>query len=262
MKTVAVYSLKGGVGKTTLAVNLAWASATLSSRRTLLWDLDPQAAAGFLLGCEQPRGREARAVFSRDIAPSKLVRRTGIERLSVLPADASLRELDRFFFDLGKKKRLEKLLALLGAEFDRVVLDCPPGLTETSEQILRAADVVLVPVIPSPLSRRALDDVVGHLDRKRLGRGAILPVYNMADRRRRIHAAALEANPAWPIVPMASLFEQMSATRRPVGEVARRSPGAKAVAELWARIEKRLAEDADRAARAAPQAGPMPSPLK
>jgi cellulose biosynthesis protein BcsQ len=262
MKTVAVYSLKGGVGKTTLAVNLAWASATLSSRRTLLWDLDPQAAAGFLLGCEPLRGREARAIFSRDVAPSKLVRPTAVERLSVLPADASLRELDRFLFDLGKKKRLEKLLATLGTDFDRIVLDCPPGLTETSEQVLRAADVIIVPVIPSPLSRRALDDVVAHLDRKRLGRGAILPVYNMVDRRRRIHAAALEANPAWPVVPMASLFEQMSAIRRPVGEMARRSPGAMAVADLWARIEKRLAPGSAREARVDLQVGPIPSPLK
>ena len=50
---MAVYSLKGGVGKTTLAVNLAWASATLSSRRTLLWDLDGQAAATWILGQEK-----------------------------------------------------------------------------------------------------------------------------------------------------------------------------------------------------------------
>jgi chromosome partitioning protein len=49
MATIAVYSSKGGVGKTTLAVNLAWASATLSSRRTLLWDLDAQGGASFIL---------------------------------------------------------------------------------------------------------------------------------------------------------------------------------------------------------------------
>ncbi|HEY1604587.1 MAG TPA: ParA family protein [Allosphingosinicella sp.] len=241
MKSVAIYSLKGGVGKTTLAVNLAWTAATLSSRRTLLWDLDPQRGSTYLLGGEDGPSDRARAVFAKAVAPEKLVRPTAFERLSLLPADISLRELDRYLFDLGKKKRLEKLLETLGRTFERVILDCPPGLTETSEQVLRAADVIVVPVIPSPLSQRALDDVVDYLDRKKLGRGAILPVHAMVDRRRTLHLSALEAHPKWPVVPMASAFEAMSGSRMPVGAVSRRGPAAAAVAALWTRIEKRLA---------------------
>ena len=156
MATIAVYSLKGGVGKTTLAVNLAWSAATQSSRRTLLWDLDPQAAASFLLGGKAPKGDVAQAVFAKDVAPEKLIVPTAIDRLDLLGADTSLRSLDRFFFTLGKRKRLAKLLEHLEKTYDRIILDCPPGLTETSEQVMRAADLILVPVIPSPLSRRAL----------------------------------------------------------------------------------------------------------
>ncbi|HEX5181609.1 MAG TPA: ParA family protein [Allosphingosinicella sp.] len=241
MKSVAIYSLKGGVGKTTLAVNLAWASATLSSRRTLLWDLDPQRGATYLLGGEGGPSDRARAVFAKSVAPGKLVRPTDFERLSLLPADISLRELDRYLFDLGKKKRLEKLLEMLGRMFERVILDCPPGLTETSEQVLRAADVIVVPVIPSPLSQRALEDVVDYLDRKKLGRGAILPVHSMVDRRRTLHVAALDAHRKWPVVPMASAFEAMSDSRMPVGAATRRGPAAASVAALWTAIEKRLA---------------------
>jgi cellulose biosynthesis protein BcsQ len=240
MKSVAVYSLKGGVGKTTLAVNLAWAAASLSSRTTLLWDLDAQAASTFLLGGEHKRDQEAQAVFARDVSPSKLIMPTATERLDLLPADASLRGLDRFFFGLGKKKRLEKLLDRIGRDYDRIILDCPPGLAETSEQVLSAADLIIVPVIPSPLSQRALDEVVAYLDRQAIRRGAILPVYNMVDRRRSMHLAALEANPKWPVIPMASAIEAMSSRDKPIGSFPARSPAAEALGALWSGIERRL----------------------
>jgi putative protease len=96
MATIAIYSLKGGVGKTTLAVNLAWTAAVQSSRRTLLWDLDPQAASTFLLTQKKPKG-DALSIFSKDVAPDKLIRRSGTPQLDLIPADASLREhLARF----------------------------------------------------------------------------------------------------------------------------------------------------------------------
>jgi chromosome partitioning protein len=241
MRSIAVYSLKGGVGKTTIAVTLAWAAATLSSRRTLLWDLDAQGAASFLLGHELPASEEARAVFARDVSPTKLIHPTAIPRLDLLPADVSLRGLDFFLHNLGKRKRLAKLLERVGKEYDRIILDCPPGLTETSEQVLRAADLIIVPLIPSPLSQRALNEVVTFLDRNGIRRGALLPLFNMADRRRLIHRAALEANPSWPVVPMASVVEAMSGPDRAVGALPRSSPAGQAVSALWQAIERKLA---------------------
>ena len=240
-RSVAIYSLKGGVGKTSFAVNLAWAAAAQARRKTLLWDLDAQAASTFLLGANGEGREQARAVFAREIAPTRLIRPSGIERLDVLPADSSLRQLDRFFFGLGKKRRLERLIEELGREHERVLLDCPPGLTETSEQVLRAADLVIVPVIPSELSRRALDEVIGFLDGNGLRRGAVLPVYNMVDRRRRLHRQAVDEQPDWPTVPMASAVEEMGARRAPIGVFAPRSPATSALSELWGGIERRLA---------------------
>ena len=239
MKSIAIYSLKGGVGKTTLTVNLAWASATRSARRTLLWDLDAQAASTFILRGEDG-GDEARAIFARELSPDDLIQPTATEGLDLLPADASLRDLDSFFLSLRKKRRLGKLLEQLDRGYDRVLLDCPPGLTETSEQVLRAADLIIVPVIPSPLSRRALDDVLAYLDRNGRPRGAILPVFNMVDRRRAMHLAAIEAEPKWPAVPMASAVEAMAVRHDAVGAYAPRSPASDAFAALWTAIERRL----------------------
>ena len=234
MATVAIYSLKGGVGKTTLSVNLAWCAATLSARRTLLWDLDPQAASTWVLG-GPGRADQAQAMFSKDVAVAKQARPTAYRHLDLIAADASLRGLDQFFHELDKKKRLAKLLSEL-AGYDRVILDCPPGLTETADQVMRAADLIVIPVIPSPLSTRAYDAVVQHLG----GRTALLPVHVMVDKRRALHAEALARHPDWPVIPMASGIESMAVKRAPVGVFAPKSAAALAFAELWRRIEHRL----------------------
>ena len=233
MRSIAVYSLKGGVGKTTLAVNLAWAAATRSARKTLLWDLDAQSAASYLLGAEGDGPSEAQGVFAKEVNPTKLVQTTATPRLDLLAADASLRGLDHFLHDLDKKKRLLKLIERLGQDYDRIILDAPPGLTDTSEQVLRAADLILVPLIPSPLSQRAFDEVLAFLDRNQIRHGPVLPVYNMVDRRRSLHLAALAAHADWPVVPMASAFEAMSATPDGVGRLRAGSPPETAVTALW-----------------------------
>jgi len=238
---IALYSAKGGVGKTTLAVNLAWASAVISKRRTLLWDLDAQAAATYILGHEASNVAKAERSIIRDADPAQLVRPTAIDRLDLLPADVSLRELEHSFHDLGKRKRLAKVSSHLTGKYDRIIIDCPPGMTDTADQILRAADLAVVPVIPAALSRRALDEIKEHVAQKKGPKVLLAPVFSMVDRRRALHRHALANQPGWPVIPMASAYERMSEERAPVGELMPRSAmPVEAVAEVWRRIEKAL----------------------
>jgi cellulose biosynthesis protein BcsQ len=242
-KVIAIYSLKGGVGKTTLAVNLAAESALRRGHKTLLWDLDPQSAASFILGHEPDRKLKARLVFERDVAPETLVVKTRFARLDLLPADISLRSLDGFLASIGKKKRLAKLIETISGQYDRIILDCPPGLTETTEQMMRASDIIIVPVIPSPLSQRALDDVIVHLTHYHKGHAPLLPVFSMVDRRRALHMAATSANADWPRIPMASAVEQMAVRRAPLGSYAQASPAGEAFHMLSGAIERKLGKD-------------------
>jgi cellulose biosynthesis protein BcsQ len=241
MPVIAVYNLKGGVGKTTTAVNLAWCSAQHSARRTLLWDLDPQGSAGFLLGLPPPPRPRMREVFAKEIGPEQLVRNAGIDGLDLLSSDSNLSGIEQFFITLGKKRRIAKLTESLARSYDRIVLDCPPILNETADQIIRAASLLVVPITPSPLALKALSDVQQHLHRNHRKHCPVLPVISMLDQRRKIHRDVLALYPDWPTIPMSSVVEQMGLRKSPVGAFAARSKPAQAYDLLWQGIEAKLA---------------------
>lgn len=242
MAVIAVYSSKGGVGKTTIAANLGWCSAQLSARRTLLWDLDPADGAGFMFALEEQRRRQARSLFAGDVSPAALIQPSSYVGLDLLPADNSLRELDSLLLRLGQRHRIATLATQLSRSYDRLILDCPPMLNELSAQTMRAATLVIVPLPPSPLSARAFNHVVEEIRRHTKRPPPILPVYSMIDRRRTLHLEALAANPDWPAIPMGSSLEQCAVQRRPVGTFDPRSPAALALARLWDGIERKLAQ--------------------
>jgi cellulose biosynthesis protein BcsQ len=237
--SLAIYSPKGGVGKSTVAANLAHLAATVSGRRTLLWEIDAQGAASFLLR-GAPTGGRAHEVFSRDLAPADLAAHTAYLNLDLLPADTSLRDLDAQLVEADARKRLRKILRTLETRYDRILIDCPPGLTEISRQVFRAVDLIVVPVQPGPLSVRGYRDAAAHLRHKHRRGPALVPVLSMVDARRKLHREMVAAYPDLTVIPQASVVEQMSVRREPLAAFAPRHPATQAFKALWAEVEQRL----------------------
>lgn len=243
MAVIGVYSVKGGVGKTTISVDLAWRAAIMSGHRTLLWDLDPQGGAGFLLGQDDRRVHRAVSVFQRDGRPRDLIQPTQYDRLSLLQSDESMRSLTVALARIGHRRRLSNLTAMLSADHDRIILDCPPVLNEISDQILSAADLLIVPLPASPLASRALTTIREELVRNHHRHPPILPVLSMYDSRRRLHRevkAGMATN--WPVVPMASAVEQTAVRRMPIGAFANWSDAARCLQRVWDAVECKLAD--------------------
>jgi chromosome partitioning protein len=255
MKVFATYNIKGGVGKTAAAVNLAYLAAR-DGYRVLLWDLDPQAAATFLFRVRPRVKGGGKALIKGTRTLDDAIKATDFENLDLLPADFTYRKLD-LMLDSAKRptRKLSSLLAPLRAEYDVVFLDCPPGISLLSESVLRAADMLLVPLIPTTLSVNTLDQLtkfLADLDGTSRHQPAVLAFFSMTDQRKRLHREISEQLPvgrpdfAATAVPALSVIEKMSVQRAPVTATAPRSLAARRYAELWreARDRSGLADPA------------------
>lgn len=240
MKIIALYNIKGGVGKTAAAVNLAYLSAG-EGWPTLLWDLDPQGAASYCLRVE-PKVKGGRKALLRGKYPIRdLIAESAYPGLEVLPADFSYRNMD---VGLSEEKRPErrfrKLLEPLERDYQTIILDCPPGLTLSSESVFGAADVLLVPVVPGALSLRTLAQIDDFLARRELKHLRLLAYFSMVDRRKAQHRQLVDGRHdgryLFATVPYASDIERMAERRAPVAEYAPRSAAALAFRQLWSEL--------------------------
>ena len=245
MKVAATYSIKGGVGKTSTAVNLAFEAAR-GGARVLVWDLDPQGAATFLFRVRPKVRGGSRGLIGvkGELAPH--VRGSDLSPVHVVPADFSLRHLDLHLEDTAHPTaRLAALLDPLRPHYDLALLDCPPSISLASESVFGAADALLVPVVPATLAARTLTQLVAFLD-DQVDAPIVLPILSMVDRRRRMHKELVESLAAeWPellttAIPAAAVIERMGLERAPVGVTAPASPATRAYRSLWAEVAARL----------------------
>ena len=245
MKVVAVYNMKGGVGKTTMAVNLSYLAAA-SGQRALLWDLDPQAASSFAFRVRPRVEGFSRKTFESGHMLAEAIKATDYHNLDLLPADFAYRKLDRLLDRIGKPERvMPALLATIGRDYDTVFLDCPAGFSLLTEGIFLAADTVLVPAIPTVLSLRMVARLMKWADRS--ATPSDLSVYfSMVDRRKMLHRRACEWSRAHPGVfltaqiPYASVVEQMAVRRMPLPLFAARDAATIAFRAIWTELQARL----------------------
>ena len=245
MKVLATYSIKGGVGKTTSAVNLAY-EASQAGARVLVWDLDPQGAATFFFRVKAKMKGGTEGLVGAKGELGSHVRATDMGAVHLVPADFSLRHLD-LHLEATKKPtaRLASLLAAVADRYDVALLDCPPSISLASESVFGAADGLLVPVIPTTLSSRTLGQLVQFLDGQ-ANSPAVLPFFSMVDRRKRLHRELVDSlNAEWPsflatAIPNASTIERMWPERASVATFAPSTPAARAFRALWAEVAARL----------------------
>lgn len=245
MKVAATYSIKGGVGKTSTAVNLAFEAAR-AGVRVLVWDLDPQGAATYLFRVRAKVRGGSRRLVGVDGELASHIRGSDLSPVHVVPADFSLRHLDLHLEGTARPtERLADLLAPVRDHYDLALLDCPPSISLASESVFGAADALLVPVVPATLASRTLTQLVDFLD-DQVEAPRVLPILSMVDRRRRLHKELAESlAKEWPellstVIPAAAVIERMGSERAPVGVTVPNAPATRAYRALWAEVAARL----------------------
>ena len=239
MTTLAIYSNKGGVGKTAAAVNLAYLAAQ-SGLNTLICDLDPQASTTFYFRVKPKLKPKARGLVRGRRQIERSIKGTDYENLDLLPADFSHRNLDiTFNSQRRRKQRLKLILEPLTKEYDLIVLDTPPTLNVLAENIFNAVDHLLVPLIPSTLSIRTHIQLLSFLKKNKYRSDHVHSFFSFVDGRKKMHRELA----AWArqnfngvlqsAIPYLSQVEQMGTYRQPVPAFAPASRASRAYQNLW-----------------------------
>lgn len=243
MISFALYSIKGGVGKTTSCVNLAYLAAQ-DGFKTLLWDLDPQSAATFYIGEKSSVNGSVKELLHKEETLPDFIRTSRYDNLFFIPGHVKNRHTDVLLNDLkGSKKHFKKIISSVKSNFDYLFLDCPPTLNLLAENLFKAADFILLPIVPSTLSERTYEQLVDFFEQEKLDLRKIVPFFNLVDLRRKMHVATIENFRATQPkilnnkIPNLSLFEKMGEEQAPVSAFSYNSRASYAYRSLWQELK-------------------------
>jgi chromosome partitioning protein len=246
MKVIASYSIKGGVGKTAASVNLAYASAK-AGNETLLIDLDPQGASSFYFRLRTSNKDNDKSFFSKKSRLLKSIKGSNYRRLDILPANLAFRNFDIMLNNVRKsKKKLKQILHALRNEYDVIVLDCSPNITLLAENIFNAADIIVVPVIPTTLSERTFEQLLEFFDSKGYKKKKILPFFSMAQRHNKLHIDTIKSMDQKhsrflkSIIGFSQEIEKMGLHRKPALAYASKKSPVQAYRSLFNEIAREL----------------------
>ncbi|NOQ47450.1 MAG: AAA family ATPase [Desulfobulbaceae bacterium] len=245
MSIIAVYNIKGGVGKTATSVNLSYLSAS-RGEKTLLCDMDPQGSASYYFRIRAAKKFNTTKLLKGGKHIDRNIKGTDFPGLDLLPADFSYRNIDIALDDLKKSQyRIRKVLLPMQEEYDRIFLDCPPNITLLSENIFYAADRILVPVIPTTLSLLALEQLFNFLDEVGQKRSKVLVFFSMVEKRKKMHLEMMQLMKTKKgvlssAIPYLADVEKMGVYRQPVTAALPRSVASEAYRRLWAEILSKL----------------------
>lgn len=244
MTTLALFSNKGGVGKTATAVNLAYLTAQ-SGRKTLICDLDPQSSTTFYFRVKPKLKRRARGLVKWGKPLNRSIKGTDYNNLDLLPADFTHRNLDITFDRLRhRKQRLDIVLRPLRKQYDLIILDCPPTINILAENIINASDYLLIPVVPTPLSVRTYQQLLVFLKNNGYALDKVYAFFSMVDMHNLLHKNMATnmyrqyQDILWSPIPYLPEIEQMGVHREPVAAFSPVSSAAKAYENLWGEIQR------------------------
>ncbi|HVC49934.1 MAG TPA: AAA family ATPase [Burkholderiales bacterium] len=247
MKVIGCYNIKGGVGKTAAAVNLAYLSS-LEGKRTLIMDLDPQGASSYYFKIKPKLKGGSKTLLKGEKEAELLIKGTSYIGLDLLPTDFSMRNMDILMEDKKKPtKLLRRFLKGITNQYDYVFIDCPPGISLVSENVFSAADALVIPTIPSTLSLRTLDQITRFCHENASQQLLLFPFFSMVDLRKQLHREIVDHPPAIPMkwltsfIPYSSEIERMGIKRAPLISYAHKSRAALAYTSLWTEIRALLA---------------------
>jgi chromosome partitioning protein len=242
MVTIALYNLKGGVGKTAATINLAYLSAK-EGFKTLVWDMDPQGSSSFYLGASAAKN-ESRKLLSSDAGLLDAAQTSPYANLDVIPADLSARHADILLSEMKQSKRkISSLLGSIKKEYDIVFLDCPPGISLLHDAVFAGSDFILMPNIPTTLSIRSFETVLAYFKENNLDSSKLKCFFSMVDHRKNLHHEVMNSFYKDKYffknyIPYLSDVEKMGVNEAPLETFAASSYAAQCYRDLWKEIKR------------------------